>query len=144
MTKKLSNHQLIEVVLASLQAERTNTIENGLALIHPQFTKTSMLKANDTVFPVLDSEQVRRAVIAAYQVEGREFYIFNTAANEETQTVFVELAEREPRDSGAVLWPYVLVCTIEDGKILRSRHYGDPALLKEALTVEHIRGIVDS
>lgn len=141
--QRLSGQELVELVLASLEAERTHDVERGLALIHPQFTKTSMLKSNDTVFPVLDSEQVRQAVIAAYKVEGREFYIFNTASIEETQTVFVELAEHEPRESGAVLWPYVLVCTIKDGKILRTRHYGDPALLQEPLSIEMIRKAVE-
>mgnify|MGYP000302448079 CR=1 FL=1 len=143
MAKKLSSSTLIQLVLNSFEAERTNNIEDGLALIHPDFTKTSMLKSDGVVFPVLESKRVRQAVTVAYKVEGREFYIFNTAANEDSQTVFIELAEREPRVSGDVLWPYVLVCVIEDGKILRTRHYGDPSLLQEVVTIDQIKEVVE-
>lgn len=141
--KRLSSQELIKLVLDSFEAEHTNNIEDGLALIHPDFTKTIMLKSDGVVFPVLESKHVRQAVTAAYQVEGRQFYVFNTAANEDTQTVFVELAEREPRAAGDVVWPYTLVCKIQDGKILRTRQYGDPALVQEAVTIEQIKKAVE-
>ncbi|HWT39686.1 MAG TPA: hypothetical protein VN081_00175 [Dongiaceae bacterium] len=138
MAKTLSSSELIATVLASFEAERTNDVDGGLKLLHPDFKKTSVLIANDQLFPRLEGEQVLKAVKAAYQVQGRQFHIFNTAADEVSQTAFIELVEIEPRGEATALWPYVLVCQFDDGLIYHTRHYGDPAVLARHLQLEDV------
>ena len=135
--------ELIEIVLASFEAEKAGDIQAGKNLIDDDFKKVSMVVSGDKIFPTLSGDEVDAALQRAYQVKGREFHVWNTAANVKTQTVFIELAEVEPgKDEHDRIWPYVLVCQIKDGKIWRSRHYGDPATLKRNLSVEQIEKIV--
>lgn len=142
MKKVLTTEELIRTVLNSFEAERTNDVAGGLGALATDFKKTSMVLSNDILFPQIKGAELVDAVSAAYSIKGREFHVFNTAANELTQTVFVELAEKEPRGNTVILWPYTLVCQFKDGKIAHTRHYGDPALLKEHLSLEQIQKIV--
>lgn len=142
MRKVLTSKELVNIVLNSFEAERTNNVTDGLSVLATDFKKTSMVVSNDILFPQISGAKLLDAINAAYSVQGREFYVFNTAANELTQTVFVELAEREPRSDATVLWPYTLVCQFKNGKIAHTRHYGDPALLREHLNLEQIQKVV--
>ena len=139
MSKKLTETELIEAIHHSFEAERLNDIEGGLALLAPDFKRVSMLVSGDVVFPTLQGDAITDAMKRAYAVLGREFHIISTAANEMTQTVFVELIEVEPRTDSTVVWPYVLVCVFEDGRIKRTRHYGDPSILERHLTVDDVK-----
>ncbi len=139
----LSSSELIAIVLDSFEAERTNDTAWGKRLIANDFSKVSMMIRGDTLFPRLQgTEAVNDALLQAYSVKGREFHVWNTAANETTQTVFVELAEVEPYGDRISIWPYTLVCEINDGQIVRTRHYGDPQLLSHAISLDDIREAV--
>lgn len=139
-----TSQQLIQIVLNSFEAERTNNVSFGKSLISDDFLLRSMIIHGDKLFPVLAGGEVPLNLEEAYTVQGREFYVWNAAANEDTQTVFIELAEVEPRDGVKRVWPYVLVCQIEDGKIKRSRHYGDPAILEKNLKITDVQDAVES
>lgn len=134
----LSAKQLIETVHASLDAERENNIEAGRALLHPDFHKTSMFASGERLFPVLTSQNVEAALESVYAVKGREFHVFNTAADEAKQTVFFELVEIEPNKNGSSTWPYVFICEFKDGLIWHTRHYGDPSLVHRELLLDEI------
>lgn len=140
----LDKDELIEIVLGSLSAERDNNITVGKTLMHTDYRKTSMYLHKSIAFPVLEGEAMREAMTKSYSVKGREFHIYNMAANEQTQTVFLELAELEPRAGEHIIWPYVMVCYIEDGKIKRTRHYGDPALMDRPVPLELITESIES
>lgn len=138
-----SADELIKIVTDSFEAERTNDISRGEELVSDDFKQRSMIISGDRIFPVFAGGDIAIDLEEAYKLEGREFHVWNVAANTETQTVFIELAEVEPRGGVKRVWPYVLVCKIEDGKIKRSRHYGDPATLKKNLTVNQVRSAVE-
>lgn len=129
----------MKIVTDSFEAERTHDVARGKDLIAADFKQRSMIVSGDRVFPVLAGDGGEVDLEGAYELEGREFHVWNIAANTETQTVFVELAEVEPRDGVKRVWPYVLVCQIEGGRIKRSRHYGDPATLKQDISVEQVQ-----
>jgi len=137
-----SADELIKIVTDSFEAERTNDVALGQSLITNDFKQRGMLISGDRIFPVFSGGDEPVSLEEAYALEGREFHVWNVAANEATQTVFVELAEVEPTKESKRIWPYVLVCKIEDGKIKRSRHYGDPATLKSEITVDQVRDAV--
>lgn len=140
--KKYTSEELIKIVTDSFEAERTHNTGLGRSLIADDFKQRSMIIKENTIFPVFAEGDITTALEQAYAVEGREFHVWNMAANEETQTVFIELAEVEPTRDSKRVWPYVLVCQIEDGKIKRSRHYGDPATLRTELSIEQVRDAV--
>lgn len=140
----LSSKELIQIVLDSFEAERVNDIDWGRKLISEDFRRVSMSLHEDTLFPRLQgAEQINEALQQVYSVKGREFYVWNTAANESTQTVFVELVESEPINDRVATWPYVLICEIREGKIARTRHYGDPRLFDAGIDVKDIESIVN-
>ena len=137
---QLSSQELIQIVLDSFKAEETNDIEWGKRLIGDDFLRVSMTIHGDNVFPRLEgTEAIESALKHVYSVRGREFHVWNTAVNVDTQTVFVELAEIEPINSKTTVWPYTLVCEIRDKKIVRTRHYGDPRLLDADISIEDVR-----
>lgn len=138
-SKKLTETELIEAIHRSFKAERLNDIEDGLTLLAPDFKRVSMLVSGDVAFPTLQGDAITDAMKRAYAVVGREFHIISIAANEMTQTVFVELIEVEPRKDSTAVWPYVLVCIFEDGRIKRTRHYGDPSILEQSLAVDDVK-----
>lgn len=142
MTKVYSSDELIKIVTDSFEAERTNDVSLGKTLISDDFEQRGMFISNGMTFPVFAGGDEPVNLEEAYEVEGREFHIWNIAANEKTQTVFIELAEIEPRGNRKVVWPYVLVCKIENGRIKRSRHYGDPATIKAGVSLEEVRRAV--
>jgi len=141
----LTASQLIQLVLDSFEAERTGNTKWGRELMSPDFIKTSMQLYKGKPFHRFElANDTANAVENVYAVEGREFHVWRSAANEETQTVFIELAEVQPEQDGPhTLWIYSLVCDIKDGRIAHTRHYGDPALLKSGLTPEHVRLVVE-
>ncbi|RWZ78227.1 MAG: hypothetical protein EOT05_00455 [Candidatus Microsaccharimonas sossegonensis] len=142
MTKKYLPDELMKIVTDSFEAERTNNVSFGKTLITDDFEQRGMFISNGTTFPIFAGGDVPVNLEEAYEVEGREFHIWNIAADKTTQTVFVELAEIEPRGDKKVVWPYVLVCKIENGRIKRSRHYGDPAIIKANVSLEEVRPAV--
>lgn len=137
--KPMNAKELIEIVMQSLEAERTGNVDMGRKLMSTDYRKTSMVLRGDVLLPRLEADDVEPALLQAYNVQGREFHVFHAAADESTQTVFIELAEVEPRPEGAIIWPYVMVCEIADGKIKRTRHYGDPALIGSSIQLSDIR-----
>lgn len=139
---RYSSVELIKIVTDSFEAERTNNVTLGKILIADDFKKRTMIIAGDNIFTILTTGDGDDVIKEAYAVKGREFHVWNVAANEETQTVFIELAEVEPTKDSERVWPYVLVCQIENGKIKRSRHYGDPETLKQDISVEQVRSAV--
>lgn len=142
MKKMYNSEELIKIVTDSFEAERTNNVGLGKKLITDDFQQRGMFISNSELFPIFSGGNEPVDLTDAYAVEGREFHIWNTAADEKTQTVFIELAEIEPRGEKKVVWPYVLVCKIEDGKIKRSRHYGDPATVKNDISLEDVKNAV--
>lgn len=137
-----SQDELIKIVTDSFEAERTNNAMQGKSLITDDFKQRGMIISGEKVFPVFAGGDIPIGLEDAYALEGREFHVWNVAANEKTQTVFVELAEVEPTKDSKRVWPYVLVCQIENGKIKRSRHYGDPATLRSNISVDQVRDAV--
>lgn len=142
MKHNYSQEELIKIVTDSFEAERTHDVDLGKTLITNDFKQRSMIISGEKIFPVFAGGDVPVGLEEAYALEGREFHVWNVAANVETQTVFIELAEVEPTAESKRVWPYVLVCQIEDGKIKRSRHYGDPATLRTDISVEQVREAV--
>jgi ketosteroid isomerase-like protein len=137
-----SQDDLIKIITDSFEAERTNNVKKGKRLITDDFKQRGMIISEDKVFPVFAGGDISVGLEDAYALEGREFHVWNVAANERTQTVFVELAEVEPTKDSKRVWPYVLVCQIENGKIKRSRHYGDPATLRSNISIDQVRDAV--
>lgn len=143
MNNKLSESKLIKLVLDSFEAEKSNDVSIGTQLITKDFKMRSMSVYNKNIFPVFGNGELLTDLKKAFSIKGKEFCVWNCAANVKTQTVFVELAEVEPTKKGPIIWPYALICQIENGKIKRSRHYGDPALLKENLSIQDIRSVIE-
>lgn len=143
--KKLSEAELIQLVLDSFEAERTGDTVKGAQLIHENFKKTGMQMTKAGPFYRIEgAEDIRSALENAYVVKGREFHIWRTAANKDTQTVFIELLEVQPEPQGNVsTWIYSLVCDIKNGKIAHTRHYGDPALMNSKLLPKEVERAVE-
>lgn len=140
MKNNLSAEELINIVISSFDAESSNNTQIGRELITDDFKQRGMYVSGDKIFPVF---AVSKDLDIVYSQTGRLFHIWNVAANESSQTVFVELAETEPREGRQSIWPYVLVSKIEDGKIKRSRHYGDPRISKMDVSIDQVRDAVE-
>jgi ketosteroid isomerase-like protein len=143
---KLNRQQLINLVLGSFEAERNNDVARGLEILHPDFRKISILVGSDgNPFPTINSTQTEAAFRVASSVKGRKFDIVSVSADETNQIVHVEVIETEPQPTGQdLIWTYVAVCVIKDGKIWRTRHYGDPDLTAENFTESEILKVINA
>lgn len=134
--KVLSKEELIDLVLASFQAEREHKIAKNHTYLHDEFTVTDMvISGSGKIFPRLEGYALEKVINEAFVIKGREFIFPTIVADEETQTVIVEFIESypDPKTKKIYRTPQVAICKIKDGKIYRTRHYMDPRLSYEYL-----------
>lgn len=132
----LSEQELIDLVLGSFEAEKSNNVEENQKLIHDNFSVTDMVLDKDgNPFPRLSGQKLQELIGEAFKIKGRQFIFNNVAADEKKQVVFVEFIESylNPKTGKTYRTPQVAVCEIKDGKIFRTRHYMDPRLPHEYL-----------
>ena len=138
----LKEKKLIEIVLASFEAEKNGDAQKGKQLIDDDFTVTEMCEWYDgTVFRRLAGEEMKKLMEHAYTYKGREYQFVQIAANDETQTVFVEFVETYPDPKTGQIYrtPQVAVCQLRDNKLYRTRHYMDPRLSLKKLSEDQIK-----
>lgn len=127
----LNADQLIALVLASFEAERTHNIDANLKLISKDFRFTDMtLNTDGTPFVVVGGQQACELMKVAFPIKNREFIFISICADENTQKVIVEFIESypDPANNKEFRTPQVAVCEIKDGLIHRTRHYMDPRI----------------
>ncbi len=145
--KKLSKQELIDLVLNSYDAERTNRVAKNLSLVSDNFHFTDMVVAPDkTVFPRVGGEALRKLMKEAFSIKGRQFVFKTIVADEQTQTVVIEFIESypDPKSGQVYTTPQVSICKITDGKISSTRHYMDPRLSFMNLSNDVIEHAFDS
>ena len=141
----MTEQELIALVMASFESERTSNPEVGLALLHPDFRVTEMNVGPDgTVFRTLEGKAVRNLIQSAFQIAAREYQYINVVADAQTQVVMMEFVEvsPDPRNGKRFRTPIVAICEIKDRKIYRTRHYTDDRLSYEYLEQPDIDGVL--
>ncbi len=136
----LSYDELINIVHKSFESEKKADLNLIKQLVSDDFVRTSMTISGDTLFPDYYFNK-ELGKLEANNIS-REFHIWNIAANEKQQTVFVELTEIEKDGSSELIWPYMLICEIKSGKISRTRQYGDPAVMSKKVKLKEIKKII--
>lgn len=135
-----ANKKNSEIALDLLELERVGRLSQALNLLHPEYSMTWVYRhpKNGCLFPrhkgvnPADFEEI-------YQVEGREYNIKNISEHE--NTVFIELVESYPdteRAGFSFRTPEVIVLEFKDGLVVKGRHYCDPNISYEGLSVEQV------
>lgn len=137
----LGEQELVNLVLSSFSAEQRNDVEGNLRFLTDDYKYTDLVLENDgSYFPSKQGHEMRKLMKQAFKIGNREFEFKSTAANVDTQTVFIEFVESYPDPGTGKVYrtPQVAICKIKNGKIQRTRHYMDPRLSKEYLSEEDI------
>lgn len=117
----------IQLALDILRDEVKGDIKSALAKMSPEYSMTWMYKKGEMLFPV-SRPDFSAEMKDVYAITGRKYDIKKIAEGE--GTVMIELIESypDPKTKEVYRTPLVLVLEIRDGKILRGRHYCDPAV----------------
>lgn len=136
----LSKKQLIDLTIASFNAERLNDVASNLKIIDKNFKVVDMVMTPSGCLPSISGDELKKYMKIAFQVKGREFIFKTVIADEESQTVVVEFVESYPdqKTQKTFRTPQVAICKFKGGKLYRTRHYMDPRLSYEYLTLEEI------
>ena len=137
----LNNKDLKNLVLNSFSAEKNNDIVGNSKLLHDDFAVTDMMiGVNNDQFPRLSGQKLHDLINKAFKIKGREFIFKNVVTDENKQLVIVEFIESfpDPKTGNVYRTPQIAVCEVKDGKIYRTRHYMDPRLSFEFLSVEEV------
>lgn len=140
MTNTASKNK--EVVLSILQDEIRGDWKNALEKLHKNYSMTWINKSLGKLFRCVRRDKNFNARIkVAYATEGRIYDIKNILAN--NTCVMIELVESYPdiKTKKTFRTPLVLVLKLKGGKIIRGRHYYDPALPRLHLSRQKIRSI---
>ncbi len=128
----------IQTVLEILEDERSGRVKQALEKMSSDYSMTWVYQsvAGD-LFPRSESNSVDE-LEDIYQIKGREYDIKNITEGDEI--VMVELVESYPdTETGKVYrTPLVLVLEMQNGKIVRGRHYCDPRVSYLYLTEEEV------
>lgn len=133
------NIDLIAVALSILKDEASGDVKAAASKMDlDAYSMTWMYKSGDILFPAVSGEDVKKAMDEVYAIQGRSYEIVNVAQGE--NVAFIELIESYPdAESGKMFrTPITLVLEFRDGKIVRGRHYTDPALSHMHLGAERI------
>ncbi len=129
----LTKKQLIDLTLASFEAERTSNFDENLRLIDKDFVVTDMVMSTRGRFPRLSGKKLRSYMKEAFQIKDRDFVFKTVMADVESQTAVVEFIESYPDSKTQKIFrtPQVAICQFKNGKLYRTRHYMDPRLSYE-------------
>lgn len=134
----MSNSQNIQTILEVLRDEIEGNVRAALEKITDDYSMTWVYRKNEDLrFP--STTRDREAELQdVYHIKGREYDIRNITEGEDV--VMIEMIESYPDpDIGRVYrTPQVLVLEMEQGKIKKGRHYCDPRLSYEELSVKEI------
>lgn len=138
--RMLTKKQLINLTVASFDAERMNDFAGNLDIIDTNFTVVDMMIAPSGRFSRLSGMDLRDYMKKAFQIRDREFIFKTIVADVSSQTVVVEFIESYPdkKTNKTFRTPQVAICKFKNSKLYRTRHYMDPRLSYEYLDIEEI------
>lgn len=143
---QLKKQQLIDIVIASMNAEKDGDIAKGLALLHKDFQLIDIWQsASGVLMPRLTATQAQQVVKDVFPIQNRQYHNVKFVADEQAQTVAFEFIETypDPETSTVYCTPQVGICQIKDGKIWRTRHYCDPRLSAMNLNPEEVSELLN-
>lgn len=132
-------NKLIETTLQLLKDEIKGDVKNALQKMHPKYSMTWVYKTSKGIlFPSVDFRTIKKAMKDAYQIKGRQYEIKNIAEGD--NVVMVEMIESYPDQDTKEVYrtPLVVVLEFEKGEVITGRHYCDPKLSYESLTVKGV------
>jgi ketosteroid isomerase-like protein len=137
----LNRQQLIDLIMASFEAERVSDTQKGLSLIHPEFAAVEMdVDSSGHALRRVTGQEIRDSIQEVFQIPDRRYQFVHAIADENTQTVMVEFVESytDTKTGKRFRTPTVSVVEVKDGLIWRSRHYGDKNLSFMFLSREQV------
>jgi ketosteroid isomerase-like protein len=134
----MSNSQNIQTILQVLQDEIDGDVRAALEKITDDYSMTWVYRKNEDLRFPSTTRDLEAELRDVYHIKGREYDIRNITEGEDV--VMIEMIESYPDpDTGRVYrTPQVLVLEMERGKIKKGRHYCDPRLSYEELSLEEI------
>lgn len=127
-------------MLDILEDEKRGDTKSALLKMHPEYSMTWVYKSKNTLFPRVNVNK-STDIQDVYTIKDREYDIKNIVSKD--NIVIVEMVESytDPETNQIYRTPEVIVLEIKDGKILRGRHYCDPAVSHLHLEKEEISKI---
>ncbi|MHB8660569.1 MAG: nuclear transport factor 2 family protein [Minisyncoccota bacterium] len=127
----------IKTVLSILKNEIRGDAASALQKLSKDYTMTWMYKGKKKLFPST-KPNFKTELREAYRIKGRTYEIKNIA--EGTDVVMVELVESYPDSKTKKIYrtPLVIVIEMKGGRIVRGRHYCDPAISHLVLSRKEI------
>ena len=119
--------QKINTVLSILQDEVNGDVTTALKKLSKSYTMTWMYKGKKKLFPST-KPNFKTELNDVYPTKGRTYEIKNIAEGKDV--VMVELVESYPDAKTRKIFrtPLVLVTEMKKGRIVKGRHYCDPAI----------------
>lgn len=117
----------INTVLSILKDEIRGDVASALKKLSKDYTMTWMYKGRKQLFPST-KPNFKAELNTAYRIKGRTYEIKNIAEGKDV--VMVELVESYPDAKITEMYrtPLVIVIEMKRGRIVRGRHYCDPAI----------------
>lgn len=134
----MSNSQNVHIILQVLRDEIEGNVEAALGKITDDYSMTWVYRKNEGLRFPSTTRDLEAELRDVYHIKGREYDIRNISEGEDV--VMIEMIESYPDpDTGRMYrTPQVLVLEMEQGKIKKGRHYCDPRLSYEELSVVEI------
>ena len=117
----------INTVLSILKDELRGDVASALKKLSKDYTMTWMYKGRRKLFPSTRLD-FKAELKDAYRIKGRTYEIKNIAEGKDV--VMVELVESYPDAKTKKIYrtPLVIIVEMKRGRIIRGRHYCDPAI----------------
>jgi hypothetical protein len=130
--------QHIQTVLSILQDEVDGNVTAAFSKMTSSYSQTWMYKDSKGILFPRSERPTEEDMQSVYDYPNRKYHIYNIT--ESTETVMLECVEmyREKDSDKYYVTPLVLIVEFEGDKILRGRHYCDPALSYLELDVKTI------
>lgn len=135
----------IKKIIEILQDEVSGRTKEALEKTHKDYKMTWVYKSTrGELFPHSTMETGDGDLENIYHIKGRVYEIINII--ESDSVVMVEMIESypDPETKNVYRTPLVLVLELEDGKIIRGRHYCDPNISYMHLAKEQTDVVYDN
>ena len=130
----------IRLVLDILEDEVKGNVTSALSKLSPKYKMTWMYRARQgELFPRIGPGITKKELSEAYKITGRNYDIRHIGEGR-GGIVMLELIETYPAPKGSQMYrtPLVLVLELRAGKIVSGRHYCDPRISRQRISIEKI------
>ena len=135
----------IKKIIEILQDEVSGRTKDALEKTHKDYKMTWVYKSTKgELFPHSTMQSGEDSLEDIYHIKGRVYEIMNVV--ESDNIVMVEMIESypDPKTQEVYRTPLVIVLELEDGKIIRGRHYCDPNISYMHLTKEETDAVYNN